>query len=70
MLDDAAVATAAPTASELLTAAADDTAAVGAYVAPVRFDPDGRPRPGNLRESIRSQGPTIRTAPVPAAVGN
>jgi hypothetical protein len=71
VLDDAAVAATAPAAAELLaTAAADDTAAVGAYVAPVRLDSDGRPHPGNLRESIRSKGPTISAAPIPALVGN
>jgi hypothetical protein len=71
-LADAAVVTAAPAASELLTAAAaDDTIAVGAYVAPVRLDPDGRPQPGNLRERIRSQGPTIAgAAPIPVPVGS
>jgi hypothetical protein len=69
VLEDAAVVTSAPAATELLTGA-DGTAAVGAYVAPVRLDPDGRPHPGNLRESIRSRGPTIGAAPVPAAVGN
>src|SRR5262249_20633376 len=53
ILEDAAVATTAPVATELLAAAAaDNTVAVGAYVAPVRLDSDGRPHPGNLRESI------------------
>ena len=59
-LDQAAVVTTASAASDLLSAAiADDIAAVGAYVAPVSLDRDGRVRPGNLRESIRSGGPTI-----------
>ena len=50
----------APAASDLLAAAvADDTIAVGAYVAPVRLDPGGHPEPGNLRERIRHTGPTI-----------
>ena len=64
-LDEAAVVTTAPAATELLVAAAvDDTAAVGAYAAPVRLASDGRPQPGNLRERIRSKGPTIAaTAP-------
>ena len=71
VLEDAAVATTAPAATGLLAAAAaDDTAAVGAYVAPVRLDPDGRPQPGNLRESIRYKGPTVTAAPVLAPVGN
>ncbi|HTS40446.1 MAG TPA: DUF2849 domain-containing protein [Xanthobacteraceae bacterium] len=59
-LEQAAVATTAPTATELLSAAAaDDVGAVGAYVAPVQVDPDGAVRPGNLREHIRLNGPTI-----------
>jgi Protein of unknown function (DUF2849) len=71
ILDDAAVATTAVVATELLAASAtDDTTAVGAYVAPVRFDQDGRTQPGNLRERIRSKGPTINAAPIPAPVGN
>jgi hypothetical protein len=58
--DRAAVVTTAPAATELLEAAiADDIGAVGAYVAPVKFDKDGGARPGNLRESIRHAGPTI-----------
>jgi hypothetical protein len=59
-LGQAAVATSAPAASELLTAAnADDVAAVGPYVAPVHRDDDGRISPANLREIIRHGGPTI-----------
>jgi len=62
-LDEAAVVTAALAATELLAAAvADDVSAVGAYVAPVRLGADGRPRPGNLRESIRHGGPTVAPA--------
>ena|ERR1700722_17584229 len=58
--DRAAVVTTAPAASELLDAAvADDIGAVGAYVAPVKLEPDGSARPGNLRERIRLKGPTI-----------
>jgi hypothetical protein len=64
--DRAAVVSTAPAASELLEAAvADDIGAVGAYVAPVKLDKDGA-RPGNLRESIRHAGPTIR---LPATAG-
>lgn len=60
-LERAEVATDATTAAELLAAAAaEDTAAVGAYVAPVRLDDEGRRKPGNLRECIRATGPTIR----------
>jgi hypothetical protein len=62
-LDEAAVVTTAPAAAELLAAAAvEDTAAVGAYVAPVLVGADGRPQPGNLRESIRYKGPTVAEA--------
>jgi Protein of unknown function (DUF2849) len=60
-LDEAAVVTTAPAATELLASAvADDISAVGAYVAPVRIGADGQPEPGNLRESIRKAGPTVR----------
>jgi hypothetical protein len=59
-LGEAAVATTAPVASELLaTATADDVGAVGPYVAPVTLDPEGAVHPANLRERIRYQGPTI-----------
>ncbi len=58
-LDQAAVVSTAPAAGELLTTAADDIGAVGAYVAPVCVDKDGSVRPGNLRESIRHAGPTV-----------
>src|SRR3984893_11985950 len=63
----AAVVPTAPAATELLEAAvADDIGAVGAYVAPVKFDKDGGARPGNLRDSIRHAGPTLD---LPAAAG-
>jgi len=63
----AAVVTSAPAAIALLDAAvADDVGAVGPYVAPVKLDPDGARRPGNLRERIRLAGPTI-DLPLPAA---
>jgi hypothetical protein len=59
-LDEAAVVNTVPAATELLSAAvADDISAVGAYVAPVRIGPNGRPEPGNLREIIRHAGPTV-----------
>lgn len=65
-LKRAAVATTADAAQRLLAAAAGEgTVAVGAYVAPVRMD-GGRLAPGNLREIIRSRGPTIR---IPALEG-
>jgi hypothetical protein len=69
----ATVVTTAPAATALLDAAvADDVGAVGAYVAPVKLDPDGRMRPGNLRERIRLAGPTIElphAAAIPVAAG-
>jgi hypothetical protein len=59
-LREAAVVDNAPAASALLAAAvADDIGAVGAYVAPVRLGAGGHAEPGNLRERIRFEGPTI-----------
>ncbi len=59
-ITEAAVATTAPAASELLAAAvAEDVLVVGPYVAPVELDPSGRSQPGNLRERIRVGGPTF-----------
>jgi Protein of unknown function (DUF2849) len=56
----AAVVTTAPAATELLAAAlADKLAAVDAYVAPVTLTPEQRVTPGNLRERIRCNGPTV-----------
>jgi hypothetical protein len=56
----AAIATDAATAQALLHAAiADDLRAVGAYIASVKLARDGEVRPGNLRERIRLNGPTI-----------
>jgi hypothetical protein len=67
-LDAAAVTGDAAVARELLNGAvADDLRAVGSYIAPVKFSPDGKVRPGNLREAIRLRGPTIEL-PVPARV--
>ena len=72
-LAQAAVVDNSPAATTLLAGAvADDIGAVGAYVAPVKFDKDGGARPGNLRESIRHAGPTIdlpATAGPPASAG-
>lgn len=65
-IEDAAVVTTAPAATELLqAAAADDVGAVGPYVAPVHVT-DGAIAPGNLRERIRLQGPTFD---LPASFG-
>jgi hypothetical protein len=59
-LDDAAVTTSTAIVQEALSAAdADQNRAVGAYVAPVKLTADGRVQPGNLREFIRSIGPTV-----------
>jgi len=56
----AAVVTTAPAATELLSAAlADRLAAVDPYVAPVKVTAEQEVLPGNLRERIRSQGPTV-----------
>jgi hypothetical protein len=58
-LTAAAVVTTTPTAIELLTAAlADKLKAVDAYVAPVELTAQ-RVQPGNLRERIRLNGPTV-----------
>jgi len=66
-LEQAAVVSTAPAASALLAAAAaDHVGAVGAYVAPVALDAQGHIRPGNLREAIRSAGPTFD---LPASFG-
>ena len=59
-ISEAAVATTAPAASDLLaTAVAEDVLVVGPYVAPVGLDLGGRAQPGNLRERIRVNGPTF-----------
>jgi hypothetical protein len=59
-LELALIVSIAPTAQTLLAdASADANTAVDAYVAPVRLDPDGAIRPGNLRERIRRTGPTF-----------
>jgi len=64
-LADSAVVSNADDARALLAhAVADDIGAVGAYIAPVEIR-DGRIKPGNLREAIRSKGLTI-DLPVPA----
>jgi hypothetical protein len=56
----AAVLTTTPAALELLTAAlADRLKAVDAYVAPVQLTPQQHVLPGNLRERIRCNGPTV-----------
>ncbi len=56
----AAVVTTTPAAIELLTAAlADKLEAVDAYVAPVTLTREQQVLPGNLRERIRFNGPTV-----------
>jgi Protein of unknown function (DUF2849) len=59
-LATAAVVTTVPAAQELLASAlADKLRAVDPYVAPVQVTPEQRVLPGNLRERIRSNGPTV-----------
>jgi len=56
----AAVVTTTPAALELLAAATTEkVAVVDAYVAPVELTPQQQVLPGNLRERIRSGGPTV-----------
>ncbi len=58
-IGDAAVVSTSATAGELLAGAqSDGLHAVDAYVAPVKIERD-RVLPGNLRELIRLNGPTI-----------
>ena len=65
-LADAAIVRTADDARTLLSeATADDVGAIGAYIAPVEVEDDGKIAPGNLREQIRSEGITIEL-PVPA----
>jgi Protein of unknown function (DUF2849) len=64
-LSDAAIVRTSDDARALLAeSVADDVGAVGAYIAPVEVK-DGKIKPGNLREHIRSEGLTIGLA-VPA----
>jgi hypothetical protein len=66
-LERAVVVDTAPAATALLRASeADDVLAVGPYVAPVAFGPEHVVVPGNLRERIRVEGPTITLPTVPA----
>ncbi len=59
-LADAAIVRTSDDARALLAASvADDVGAVGAYIAPVEVADNGRIKPGNLREHIRSEGLTI-----------
>jgi hypothetical protein len=65
-LADAAIVRTADEARALLAESiADDVGAVGAYIAPVDIQENGKIGPGNLREQIRLQGVTI-DLPVPA----
>ena len=60
VMAEAAVATTPDTALALLeTAKSDYTRAVEPYVAHVALDGEGRARPSNLRERIRTEGPTV-----------
>lgn len=68
MLSEAVIATTAVDARALLAAAAaEGIGTIGAYVAPVKLAAGGQVRPGNLRERIRLNGPTIA---VPAAAAH
>ena len=68
-LNAALVVTDALEASALLAeAAAEGVLVVGAYPAPVEITPGGDILPGNLRERIRSSGPTFDLPRVPAGV--
>lgn len=59
-LTDAAIVRTSDDAKALLAeSVADDVGAVGAYIAPVQIDGDGKIVPGNLREQIRRTGVTI-----------
>ena len=59
-LKDAAIVRNSDDARTLLVeSVADDVGAVGAYIAPVQVDVDGKVTPGNLREQIRRTGVTI-----------
>jgi hypothetical protein len=59
-LSDAAIVRSSDEAKTLLAeSVADDVRAVGAYIAPVQVDDDGRIAPGNLREQIRRTGTII-----------
>jgi uncharacterized protein DUF2849 len=59
-LSSAVVVTTAPAATEILSGAlADRLRVVDPYVAPVRLSSEDGVLPGNLREHIRSRGPTI-----------
>jgi hypothetical protein len=65
-LSDAAIVSTSDEARVLLAeSVADDIGAVGPYIAPVEIKENGKIKPGNLREHIRSQGVTI-DLPVPA----
>jgi hypothetical protein len=60
-LVEADITTSAATVRELVNAAlADDLNAIGPYIAPVKLNGGGSVEPGNLREIIRRNGPTIR----------
>jgi hypothetical protein len=66
-LTAATVTTTAAAAKELLAAAlADQLSAVDPYIAPVELTSDRRVLPGNLREQIRLNGPTIALPGAPS----
>jgi len=59
LLGDAAVIAAERAREALSAATADEGNATGVYLAPVTLDSGGHPTPANLRERIRSFGPTV-----------
>ena len=59
LLDAAIVSTSDEAKTLLAESVSDDVSAVGAYIAPVQVDDDGKIVPGNLREQIRRTGTTI-----------
>jgi hypothetical protein len=66
-LSQAAIVRASDDARALLAeSVADDVGAIGAYIAPVEVNDDGKIEPGNLREQIRRSGVTID---LPAQIG-
>lgn len=59
-IEDAAVVTTSDAALTLLKEAnADSVYAIGPYVAPVEVDASKKVVPGNLREKIRTRGPSF-----------
>lgn len=59
-IEDAAAVSTSDAALKLLSESnADGVLAIGPYVAPVTLDGEKKIHPGNLREKIRTEGPTF-----------